>query len=284
MLSYAEVLKAPAKNLIKTAQVTIIAHEIKEFAKAQKQAKPIKEISTRKAAAVKSKADIQKLNTEQWTSLKDSVKSETIKWKNSLVRNEWCNIGTYWKLDKFGLPRPIDNVEQPIWVQNRRKFLETLNKQERNLVLTGDPNLEFDPFTYVLLYSFPQQAQNYPAIAQALPHLVPNQPIPTPHNSPQPSPPPSPNSSGAGEFFTPPTTPNQPQPSTSGAKASKTPKLLQKVLRGGKTVDFQDPLPDRQSWIAKNLSKMQAKSQAKVEAKAAKAATKALQSEGTSRK
>ena len=185
-------------------------------------------------------------------------------------------------MDKFGLPRQIENVEQPSWVQNRRKFLETLNKQERNLVLTGDPNLEFDPFTYVLLYSFPQQAQNYPAIAQALPHLVPNQHNPTPHNSPQPSPPPSPNSSGTGEFFTPPTTPNQPQPSTSGAKASKTPKLLQKVLRGGKTVDFQDPLPDRQSWIAKNLSKMQAKSQAKMEAKAAKAATKARQSGGTS--
>ena len=38
VLSYAEVLKAPARKLIKTAQVTIIAHEIKEFAKAQKQA------------------------------------------------------------------------------------------------------------------------------------------------------------------------------------------------------------------------------------------------------
>ena len=150
-------------------------------------------------------------------------------------------------------------------------------------MLTGDPNLEFDPFTYVLLYSFPQQAQNYPAIAQALPHLVPNQPIQTPHNSPQPSPPPSPNSSGGAEFFTPPTTPNQPQQGTSGAsaKSSRTPKLLQKNLRGGKTVNFQDPLPDRQSWIAKNLSKMQAKSQAKVEAKAAKAATKVRQSGGT---
>jgi hypothetical protein len=283
VLSYAEVLKSPAQKLIKTTQVTINAHEIKEFVQAQNQATQINQINTRKAAAIKSKADILKLNTEQWTSLKESVKSETIKWKNSLVRNEWCNIGTYWKLDKFGLPRPIENVEQPLWVQNRRKFLQTLNKQERNLVLTGDPNLEFDPFTYVLLYSFPQQAQNYPAIAQALPHLVPNQPILTPHNSPQPSPPPSPNSSGAGEFFTPPSTPDPAQPSTSGSKSSKTPKLLQKVLRGGKTVDFQDPLPDRQSWIAKNLSKMQAKSQAKMEAKAAKAATKALQSGGTSR-
>ena len=57
------------------------------------------------------------------------------------------------------------------------------------------------------------------------------------------------------------------------------------MLRGGKTVDFQDPLPDRQSWIAQNLSKMQAKSQAKTEAKAAKAAqaaTQARHSGGTS--
>ena len=65
MLSYAEVLKSPAQKLIKTTQVTINAHEIEEFVKAQKQATPINEISTRKATASKSKADIQKLNIEQ---------------------------------------------------------------------------------------------------------------------------------------------------------------------------------------------------------------------------
>ena len=130
-------------------------------------------------------------------------------------------------------------------------------------MLTGDPNLEFDPFTYLLLYSFPQQAHNYPAIAQALPHLLPATPNQSPNQSPLPSPPPSPNSSGGGEFFTPPTTPNQAQPGASGSNKSKKTKLLQRVLRGGKTVEFQDPLPDRQSWIAKNLSKMQIKSQAK---------------------
>ena len=83
--------------------------------------------------------------------------------------------------------------------------------------------MEFDPFPYVLLYAFPQQAQNYPAIAQTLPHLLPA----TPNNTPPQSPPPSPNSSGGGEFFTPPTTPNtanQPQPGTS---SSQTPKLIQ---------------------------------------------------------
>ena len=222
-MSYAEVLKAPAQKVIKKAQVKIIkAHEIKEFVNSQQQqAASINEISTRKAAANRTKADIQKLNIEQWTALKESVKTETIKWKNSLVRNDWCNISTYWKLDKFGLPKQIEKVEQPIWVQNRRKFLDSLNKQERNIVLTGDPNLEFDPFTYVLLYSFPQQQQNYPAIAQALPHLVPATPNQTPNNSPQPSPPSSPNLSGGGEFFTPSTTPNLAQPGTSGTSNIK---------------------------------------------------------------
>ena len=152
--SYADILKTQAPEIIKNAQIqTIKVHEIKTFIKSQQQqATPIKEIETRKVTAKRTREDILKLNLQQWTTLKDSVKTETIKWKNSLVRNEWCNIGTYWKLDKFGLPREIEKVEQPIWVQNRRKFLETLNKQERNIVLTGDPNLEFDPFTYVLLY------------------------------------------------------------------------------------------------------------------------------------
>ena len=161
--SYADVLKSQTE-IIKNAQIqTIKVHEIKNFINSQQQqAASIKELETRKAAAKRTREDILKLNNHQWTTLKDSVKTETIKWKNSLVRNEWCNIGTYWKLDKFGLPREIEKVEQPIWVQNRRKFLETLNKQERNIVITGDPNLEFDPFTYVLLYSYPQQAGTEP--------------------------------------------------------------------------------------------------------------------------
>ena len=107
---------------------SINAHEIKEFIKAQQQqAASINEINTRKAAAKRTKEDIQKLNLQQWTTLKESVKSETAKWKNSLVRSNWCNIGTYWKLDKLGLPRQIEKVEQPFWVPNTRKCLESLN-------------------------------------------------------------------------------------------------------------------------------------------------------------
>ena len=100
--------------------------------------------------------------------------------------------------------KKIEKMEEPLWVQNRRNFLESLNKQERNIVLMGDPLVEFDPFMYLLLYFFPQQAHNYPAIAQALPHLL----QATPQNTPPQSPPLSPNSSGGGKFFTPPTTPN----------------------------------------------------------------------------
>ena len=40
------------------------------------------------------------------------------------------------------------------------------------------------------------------------------------------------------------------------------------MLRGGKALEYQDPLQNRPSWIQKNLAKMQAKAQAKAEAKA----------------
>ena len=106
----------PSDKLIKNAQVkSIYAHEIKEFVKPQQnKVASINEIKTKKAAAQRTRADIQKLNLEPWATLKESVKSGTVKWKNLLVRNDWCNIGPYWKLDKLGLPRQIEKVEQPI--------------------------------------------------------------------------------------------------------------------------------------------------------------------------
>ena len=81
----------------------------------------INEINNRKATAQRSREDIKKLNLQQWTTLEQSVKIETENWKNSLVRNDWCNIGPYWKLDKLGLPRQIQKVEQPIWVAKQKK-------------------------------------------------------------------------------------------------------------------------------------------------------------------
>ena len=157
---------------------------------------------TGQAKAQRLKEDIRKLMLQMWTSLTDSVKSETEKWKISLIRNDWCSIGPYWKLDKLGLPRQYDHIEQPVRVQNRRKFLETLNTLERNIVLTGDPLVEFYQFTYVLQYSFPHQANNYPAIAQALPHLIPNQ-----DQTPQNYPPLLPNVANEDQFFSPVNTP-----------------------------------------------------------------------------
>ena len=64
--SYADILKAPAPQ---NAQVqSINAHKIKEFINSQQQqAVSVNEIKTRKATAKRTKADIQKLNIQQWT-------------------------------------------------------------------------------------------------------------------------------------------------------------------------------------------------------------------------
>jgi hypothetical protein len=102
------------------------------------------------------------------------VNSETELWKKNLVKNDCCSVGPKYKLDKFGLPNPQPGVQQPKWVHNRRKFLESLSYQETNILLTGDPflNLPLVSCMYVLIYSYPSQLQNYPAIAQALSHIV----------------------------------------------------------------------------------------------------------------
>ena len=87
------------------------------------------------------------------------------------------------------------------------------------------------------------------------------------------------NSSRSEEFYTPPQAPQQ------GTSKGAVPKLLNKILRGGKTVEFKDPLQDRQSWIQKNLQKMQVKAEQKAEAKRIKAAAgKAHPSGGTASK
>jgi transposase InsO family protein len=282
-LSYAEVLKKPklinSRPSVKliNPQTQIFCHEIKQFKESQlinfvDEAHQKK----RQAKAKLTREDILKLNSKQLTSFKDSVQKETEKWKQCLQKT-WGNLGPSYKVDKFALPLPIKGVEQPKWVHNRRKFLESLNFQERNLVLTGDPFLEYDPCTYVLVYSYPQQAVNYPAIQQALPHIL--QPIPQP--SPIPSsqgtpintPPRSPTSPGSDQFFTP---TNSPAATAGPSKPASLPKLIKRVLRG-KTIEIPDPLPDRQSWIQKNLLKMQAKQQAKD-------TKRALQSEGTSKR
>ena len=50
--------------------------------------------------------------------------------------------------------------------------MEILPKQERNLILTGDPNLEFDPYTYIWIYSYPDLAALNPEIAAHFNHIL----------------------------------------------------------------------------------------------------------------
>ena len=89
------------------------------------------------------------------------------------------------KCEQYGLPRKITGIKQPVWVHNRRKFLQSLTSQEGNILLTGDPFVEFDPFTYILMYNYPEQIQNYPNIAQNFQHILDNPEVlnqpPTPH-------------------------------------------------------------------------------------------------------
>ena len=230
--SYSEALQG--KSIIEV-------QTIKEFKEAQKM---IQAIQTEDNASFKQKqklaelthAEHVKMNQQQWATLKASVKNETTQWKNALIKNEWCNLGPTFKTDTMGLPLQQEGIAQPKWVQNRRKFLASLTFKERNLVLTGDPYVEFDPFTYVLVYSFPRQAQNYPAIVAALPHIANNNQI---VQEPEMQPPAPPAPRGRGR---PPGSKNKPKtiptPSTRDRRLKRTTQTIcsVKVLKStGKT-------------------------------------------------
>ena len=226
-------------------------------------------IKKRKQEAEARKAFIQKLNSKQLSELKASIIRETILWKKNLIEKDWCNFGPKYKVDKFSLPTPQTGVQQPKWVHNRRKFLESLNFKERNILLTGDPYLEFDPCTYVLMYSYPRQVQQYPAIAQAFPHIVqPGSPTSstasssafsgysTFSSSPNFSSSQSSSSPNFSGFSSSSSAANSPQPSTSKGKSAKfftVPKAITKVLRSRevKTTDQ----PRSTAWIRRTFSK-----------------------------
>ena len=53
------------------------------------------------------------------------------------------------------------------------ELFSKVSKEERNVVLTGDPYTEFDPHTYILCYSFPEQVQEYPHIQEFFQHILP---------------------------------------------------------------------------------------------------------------
>ncbi len=132
------------------------------------------------------------------------------------------------KCDQYGLPRKISGIQQPVWVHNRRKFLQSLTSQERNILLTGDPFVEFNPFTYILVYNYPEQIQNYPNIAQNFQHILDNP-----------------------EALQPPTPPR----STSSSPQSS-PERVIKVLRH-RTITTETVYPKikPKSWIKKGLAK-----------------------------
>jgi hypothetical protein len=79
--------------------------------------------------------DFQKLNIKQWTSLKNNVEKETKTWKKCLVKRnqEPQHLGPSFQCDQHGLPRLTPGIKQPVWVHNRRKFLQSLTFKERNI-------------------------------------------------------------------------------------------------------------------------------------------------------
>ena len=79
-------------------------------------------------------------------------------WKQSFkcFEKESHQIGPNFIADQFGLPNKSER--EPCWVHNRRVVLEWLPPAERNILLTGDPDLKFDLFNYIWCYTYPQFA------------------------------------------------------------------------------------------------------------------------------
>ena len=120
----------------------IWVHEIKDFVDRLKiqtnSNKPDEALKKRQAKAVRSREDILRLNAEQWTSFSASILKETELWKKNIqTTNVQGGLGPGIQVDNYRCPIEIERVPQPKWVHNRRKFLDSLSKTERNLVLTG---------------------------------------------------------------------------------------------------------------------------------------------------
>jgi hypothetical protein len=87
--------------------------------------------------------DIQKLNIKQWASLKGKKSVERTINLEKVFSGKRIRTLSPWVC----LPKQITGIKQLVWVQNRRKFLQSFTFQERNIVLIGDPFVVFDPFT-----------------------------------------------------------------------------------------------------------------------------------------
>ena len=87
----------------------------------------------------------------------------------------WCKEAGRWppfKVDQVGLPQQLPRRGQPEWIQKRRKFLENLSPEKRNLLLTGDPAFAFDPASYHLMLHHPHLAP--PIVHEHLYYLGPH--------------------------------------------------------------------------------------------------------------
>jgi hypothetical protein len=51
--------------------------------------------------------------------------------------------------EKFAMPKQILGIEEPSWLTSRTEFLNCLPDTEGYFILTGNPNLKLDPYTYI---------------------------------------------------------------------------------------------------------------------------------------
>ena len=63
------------------------------------------------------------------------------------IERESHQIGPSYISDNVGLSE--ESEHETYWIHNRRVFLRSLTPAERNILVTGEPDLKFDPFTYI---------------------------------------------------------------------------------------------------------------------------------------
>jgi hypothetical protein len=165
------------------------------------------------------------------------VEKETKVWKKCMIeRNlEPQHLGPTFECDQYGLPRLTPGINQPVWVHNRTKFLQSLSFHERNIVLTGDPFVEFNPYTYILVYNYTEQVQDYPNIAQNFQHIVPNK---------------------IGEQ--PKTQPQSPASSSSSSVLSSPEKVVKELRSRTVTTEVPYAKPKSKSWLKSQIMKLKA--------------------------
>jgi hypothetical protein len=105
--------------------------------------------------------------------------------------------------------------------------------QERNIVLTGDPFVDFHPDTYILVYNYPEQVNQYPNIAQNFQHIIQNR--------------------EAEVLKTP---PNSPTASSSSSVLSSPEKVVKQLRSRTITTVFQYAKPKSKSWIKRSVAKV----------------------------